>query len=472
VSATAPVATANPTPGQESNELIRRYAANPPFRSATADELINHDNPCRRPVRPHDLEHLDYSRPLPASQFLSLSSLLGHRMLLNIYEAETLFLPPDATSIAWRDFEDFYSPDSSLLGELARPALETHLFSFLDERRWANAASSSGELRAACLEVEAWREEGERALATAVEGRQTPRRAAIFLLLQLSCGAPARERALVRGLLGEYETRHARLTDLVAELAATGPRRADRVRALFESAGLSGEPRAYWQFYLTSSLAATNNVYRLARDHSRLFEFVGALTHELIRDRAYRSTQRDTIGRAVDGAELAYFDLGCDQHLDASELYDRLVEPLVERYGVREVGEGFLAGLRGAARLQQLADHDVREQIVWADSLAEYKAKAVRLQETIEQDRLEIDLETFVETSEETSTTHVHDDHRLVVVEDGQMHFWNNVGEDIALSTGDKVLIPKSRLHGSVVLSGQCTYHQPVITDGLLATVE
>jgi hypothetical protein len=33
-----------------------------------------------------------------------------------------------------------------------------------------------------------------------------------------------------------------------------------------------------------------------------------------------------------------------------------------------------------------------------------------------------------VETEEETSTTHVHDDHRLVVIEEGDMEFWNNTG--------------------------------------------
>ena len=49
------------------------------------------------------------------------------------------------------------------------------------------------------------------------------------------------------------------------------------------------------------------------------------------------------------------------------------------------------------------------------------------------------------------------------------MHFWNNVGPKIALRTGDAVLIPQGRLHGSTVLSGECTYHQPIIPDAMLA---
>ena len=82
-----------------------------------------------------------------------------------------------------------------------------------------------------------------------------------------------------------------------------------------------------------------------------------------------------------------------------------------------------------------------------------------------------MDLDTFVESEEETSTTHVHNEHRLVIIEEGQMHFWNNVGIRIALNRGDKLLIPTSRLHGSVVLSGTCTYHQPIISEELLAEV-
>ena len=37
------------------------------------------------------------------------------------------------------------------------------------------------------------------------------------------------------------------------------------------------------------------------------------------------------------------------------------------------------------------------------------------------------------------------------------------------LNEGDKLLIPVSRLHGSTVLSGECTYHQPIIPDEMLA---
>jgi gentisate 1,2-dioxygenase len=77
----------------------------------------------------------------------------------------------------------------------------------------------------------------------------------------------------------------------------------------------------------------------------------------------------------------------------------------------------------------------------------------------------DIDRETFVEPREMCSTMHVHDDHRLVVIEAGDMVFWGNVGMRLEMTVGDMVLIPQGRLHGSTVVSAECTYHQPIIPE-------
>ena len=57
------------------------------------------------------------------------------------------------------------------------------------------------------------------------------------------------------------------------------------------------------------------------------------------------------------------------------------------------------------------------------------------------------------------------------MIESGKMHFWNNITHQIELNAGDKVLIPLSRLHGSTVLSGECTYHQPIIPEEILRRI-
>jgi hypothetical protein len=126
-------------------------------------------------------------------------------------------------------------------------------------------------------------------------------------------------------------------------------------------------------------------------------------------------------------------------------------------------------GSRSVAHVWRTADTELWAQLRWADRLDFYHEKAQEIQRTIDEFGIEVDLETFVETEEETSTTRVHDDHRLVVIEESDMEFWNNTGLHVKMSAGDKLLIPQRRLHGSIVRSGQCTYHQPVITNEMMA---
>ena len=69
------------------------------------------------------------------------------------------------------------------------------------------------------------------------------------------------------------------------------------------------------------------------------------------------------------------------------------------------------------------------------------------------------------------SPTHVHSDHRLVVVESGDMVFWGNLGMEVRLKPGEMIFIPEGRLHGSSIESDECTYHQPIIPDEWIATL-
>jgi mannose-6-phosphate isomerase-like protein (cupin superfamily) len=144
--------------------------------------------------------------------------------------------------------------------------------------------------------------------------------------------------------------------------------------------------------------------------------------------------------------------------------------PLTEAGGPGAVEEVY-AGFAGAAWLSATWDRDLAAQLSWADDIPGYQAKARKIDDYLKGHGIQVDLDTFVESCEETSTTHVHDDHRLVMIESGKMHFWNNITHQIELNTGDMVLVPMSRLHGSTVLSGECTYHQPIIPDEMLAQI-
>jgi len=457
------------------NDIVKAFAANPAFRAAEWEELTTENNPYRRPVRPDDLAWLDYSRPMPEFKALKLSALLGHRMLRNVYDAEFHYLPDYRDDANSADLATFYAPRNRILGALARPILERHLFTVLDDVRPepAGVTGSGGDAsadvealaRAAATELE--RRLAEPGTAFEAAGRTKHRReSSNFLLLQLSTFRPAGWAALGRLGLGEYHRAHPDLRTLLQEryqrVLAGGP----SYRELLAASGLTPVVGAYWQLYLGSSLGRGNHLLHLAASPEHLFALLGAIVHDLVDQAAMAApvAQVAAEGLGYHGAPLVTERLTPDS---VATLVRQLVGPLRERFG-RRVFEDFHSGFQDARWLAALWDRDLAEQLSWADRIEEFQEKAEKIDQHLTNENIQVDLDTFVETNEETSTTHVHNEHRLVMIESGQMHFWNNTTHKIELNEGDKLLIPVSRLHGSTVLSGSCTYHQPIIPDEML----
>src|SRR6185369_9385588 len=115
----------------EIKTLIERYAARPLFGN-TSEWLIR-DNPYRRPIDWETVQQLDFGAPLTRTEVLGASALAAHRMLLNIYETDLIFLPAGDFASKRNDVASYYSNDNKLLGELIRPTLEAHVFGFLDD---------------------------------------------------------------------------------------------------------------------------------------------------------------------------------------------------------------------------------------------------------------------------------------------------------------------------------------------------
>nr|WP_042187314.1 hypothetical protein [Kibdelosporangium sp. MJ126-NF4]CEL17991.1 Putative non-ribosomal peptide synthetase [Kibdelosporangium sp. MJ126-NF4]CTQ90781.1 Putative non-ribosomal peptide synthetase [Kibdelosporangium sp. MJ126-NF4] len=451
-------------------DIVRRYAGNSPFRAAEAHELVNENNPFRRSVRPDDLDWLDYGGKFDRADVLLLSGLLGHRMLRNIYDADLLFLPTGgARTPSGTDGNAFYTNENRVRGHQAGVVLENHLFSFLPGERRDHSESTvvSAVDHVGALFAERLDRPG-RVFEVAAACRNRSE-ALTFALLQLTATTPAANAAVARNLVGDYDTVHPGLRGLLLADYSAWAASAEAYRTMLGGCGLLGEPTAYWQFYLSSSLARGNHLHLVSRSHERFGEFLGAWVYKRL-DEAVTSAAYGQLVSDVFGADPAYFTgLGTDA-TELGELVKALLTPLADRFGP-DIVRSFDNGFDDAHTLAGIWDEDLAVQLDWADRLDEYKEKAEKLHYKLESEKIEVDLETFVESSEETSTTHVHDDHRLVVIEVGQMHFWNNVGKMIPMTEGDKLLIPATRLHGSVVLSGSCTYHQPVIPEDLLRTV-
>jgi hypothetical protein len=463
--------------GQEidSNKIIRAFAANSAFRAAERHELSTVDNPFRRPVRPDDLEWLDYSKPLGVDRILKLSALLGHRMLRNVYDVDLLYVLPNpktADPAAVADRKAFYSRRNRIYSALAGPILEQHLFTVLEDMRQPLREPSMNGLIGYVSEYYQRRvAEPGRAFGIALSARER-KEAATFTLLQMSAYAPAANRAVAGALRGDYGQVHPGLHHLLLDEYGAWANASQRYQDLLTAAGISLTPAAHWQMYLGSSLARGNYVHHLARNRELFLRFLGALIHKKIDDHVtgprFAAIAEEAFGLAPEpGGPGSALSEAALSEAGVPGLLTQLVGPFVEASGAAAVEEIY-AGFAGAAWLGDTWDRDLSEQLAWADDIPAYVEKARKIDQYLTENNIQVDLDTFIESCEETSTTHVHDDHRLVMIETGKMHFWNNITHQIELNTGDKVLIPLSRLHGSTVLSGECTYHQPIIPEDML----
>ena len=453
------------------NAVVVAFASNPAFRAAEWSELTTPGNPYRRPVRPDDLAWVKYHDTMPPEKALRLSALLGHRMLRNIYDLEsTLVAPADGVDTVRRDRADFYSRDNRVRSALARPVLERHLFDFLDDAVETGQTSVADALELVRTTARELSQSGPEAVHL-IETLTGAREAAVFVAMQYHGFIPAVREALGRTGIGEYP-RH--LGDLQTALLGSYQQwislRA-AYRDLLEAANLTQTPGGHWQLLLGTSLARGNHLLSLAADPGRLPELVGAAAFSHLAGQRDTAALRPILERGLPAeTNPAGFDLGVGWSVDLGEFLPGVLDALVTSYG-QDAPQAFRRGFTAAQRLHQVWHQDLAAQLSWADQIELHQEYAEKIARYLEDNNIVVDLDTFVESEEETSTTHVHNEHRLVMIEEGQMHFWNNATHKIELRTGDKILIPVSRLHGSTVLSGVCTYHQPVIPDDLLRKI-
>ena len=181
---------------------IYAYAANPLF--GQCEGFLIEGNPYCRPIRPQDLGDQDFSRPLGKADLSAPSALTAHRMLLNIYESDLLFLPKGSFEKVEQDFQLFYSNDSKLAGEAIRPTLEQHVFAFLDHEIDVSGSWNLAAMRVlfdSRLEVI---NTSESTLAATVRAANSPEKAARNFLVQLAGDFLTEASAMARNVLGNF----------------------------------------------------------------------------------------------------------------------------------------------------------------------------------------------------------------------------------------------------------------------------
>ena len=446
---------------------ILSYAANPLF--ANGKSWIIEDNPFRRPVRPQDFNNFSFTVPLDRAAFCSGSALAAQRMLLNIYESDFMLLPEHNFPAVKKDFRLFYSPQSRFSGEQIRATLERHVFDFLDTEIDASGNWSQTDMIAFFdLRLGALAE-SESAVSRAVLSARNPQEAATTFLVQLACDFLTEASAMARNVLGSYGPALSELFKVLIDEYGYGVHQVKH-STLFQrtllSRGLSPRVHAYWPFYPASSLALTNYFHYVSKNHENFFRYLGALYYTEA-SLVYATRHHSKMLRAIwgDQVDTKYFDehTHIDQH-HGRLVIDNIIKPLVEQCGKAIIPE-IVRGFEEFHLLQKLADEDLIAQIAWSDQRETYKERAREVFARVNAGQLDCPTESFDEPQGELSTTHVHEFEELLVVEDGTLEFVTGHDQYITLGCGEGIIIPRHRLHGSVVVSPRCAYQVFTIGD-------
>ncbi|PXW25047.1 cupin domain-containing protein [Paraburkholderia caballeronis] len=441
--------------------LIRVFASHHAFRSATVDELeLADDEFYRRPLRPEDLEFLQFRKAVPAENVSRLPSLATQRMLMSLNEAGIARMPRTGAAGEFDRFDAFYGEQNQVLGARIRPFLEHYGFTFLgrEASRGDGPAVYAERLRAL---LDAEKAFWARMFALVMRNDYLPE-GLRFIMIQRWSLAPSRRFAVARAAASGYFDSVSPDARPQLDTQATDP----VLAAVAQFVGVTKREHSYWQFYLPTSMAKCNLLYALGSRPDRAFALLGAAFAAEAEAVAFSAALAMACPHLVPNRDPAATTPNPEHELAA-----RFAAALAQvdaqwgAEGVFRVGQGWGAGERMAER----ARWDLGEQLKWLSSIDRYVQFAQQIEKRIDAECPDIDRETFVEPQDMCSTTHVHNDHRLVVIAEGQMHFWGNLGMRLEMNRGDKVLIPDGRLHGSTVLSGECTYHQPIIPEAWLS---
>ncbi len=443
---------------ERSVALIREFSAAQLLRSAAVEELELDEGSFRRPARPEDLSLIDFSTPVTAATATRLPFLASNRLLFAINEQRTVQWVFGQDIRDGSGFREFYADTERELGRQIAPFLEDFAFSFLEaaEAPPTNATAAVERIGRHLERVREFRV----GLLPRLARRQYLEPGLGFLLMQDWSLANAKRRAMrLAGAAGCFDIIPNELRPPLDDDDSVN----GLLAALARRCGVIRQGHSYWQFYLSSSLARCNLLHALAQRPIAAFRMIGAAYCAGADWLAFLAMARhaaEQLGVATEH-QLTTCDDGGVALLGRFDNVVRTVEQQYGHWAVREI----VAGLAMAGALTEHAHHDLGEQLTWLSSLDCYQQFAHTISERIQREAPDIDRETFVEPREMCSTTHVHDDHRLVVIESGNMVFWGNRGMTLRLKPGEMVLVPQGRLHGSSIESDECVYHQPIIPD-------
>jgi hypothetical protein len=350
---------------------IREYAAHDLFQRNDTDLAL--DNPYRRALplpwdppagggreREEDLQSL-----LATDDWL-----FANRVLLSIYERDFVLLPRAGFPAKRDDFTTYYGTELTQRGDRIRPHLEARLFGPLERGIQVRGEWNLARFRAYYDDfVAGYRADGHGAVTTRVTTLPDPRPALRFYLIQAACDFLVESSAMGRNALGNFGPVQSELFKVIIDECGYGvdrTRHSTLFQRVLESVGLDPTPHSYWGYYLPPTLYTANYYNYIAKNHARIFRYLGALLHV---ESCFRITCRQMAAmmRAVEGpgATVDYFTehVHIDDHHSRMAL-ERIIEPAVAQYGTWALEEA-LHGFEESRAIGELHTSGLARQLEW-----------------------------------------------------------------------------------------------------------
>lgn len=447
-------------PPEETKRLIDLYAARPLFDD-TSEQLIR-DNPYCRPIDRESTQRFDFNQTVNRAGSLGASALAAHRMLLNIYETDLIFLPDKNFADRKNDFASYYSNDNKLLGELIRPTLEAHVFNFLEQEIDVTGKWTLEAVRTYLQDLVAKHEQSELEMCEAIVSSADPVRAGRALLLQLACDFLSEASASSRNILGKYGAIQSEFFKIVIDDYGYGVHPAKH-STLYENtlatADLLSEVHAYWKFYLSSTFALANYYHYVSRDHSKYFRAIGAIA---VAESMFSHTCRkiSQMLRAVFGKKVDTYYFDEHFHIDAHHgrmAFEHVVTPAIEQHGNGVIPD-IIRGMEELQLLTAIADEDFIAQVKFFDAVPDLKSTAEAIHTRIVEGSLQPSAITHLGTRTQPFITRVNNQDQLYAVQSGTLDLVLSPDQSVRLDRGDVMIVPRQRLHGPAVVSEECCY--------------
>ncbi|MQY11225.1 hypothetical protein SRB5_13400 [Streptomyces sp. RB5] len=425
-------------PGVLADESVR-YSHAPQFR-ATNKPFVP-DNPYHRPLDPERVAAVDWSRPVTEETFASDRSLVAHRLLMNVYESDALFLPAAGLGRFENDFHAFYDSGSRLSGERIRPELERFAFGFMEDAVGVSGKWDEETLRTHLRHaVDSANSPGSRPVFEAIRAAKNPSVAAGTQIVQMALDGLTEATAMSQNLGGAFGPEQSELFKIFVDEFGYGvfpAKHSTLFMELCSSVGMATTSHHYWFFYLPSSIAMNNYFYWATRNRTGFFRYIGAMAFLEATFAAWfadlTKVFRDAFGDAVD---TRY----CDEHAHIDQHHGRmavedLLIPLARKHGPVAV-KGLLQGVEEIQYLDRLAGADLLTQLSWDPALSDAPAKTPAAGVTA------LDSDSPFDTRLATGDT------RLSVLSGEALLYNSATGDPLRVPHGRSVLVPDGCLYG------------------------